>query len=104
MRHKVHSRVGAKNMDTSGYHLTDLEDIGFHWEDPDLNMDAVFRPGNGTHFSPTAFDSLEKGGSVENAFVLDDEENEKNLLPTTAVSERPNKSPALLRSRPFEKN
>ena len=31
-------------MDKSAYEVSDLEDFQFHLEDPDLNMDAVFRP------------------------------------------------------------
>ena len=37
-------------------------------------MDAVFRPGIDTPFSPTTFDDLLMGdGSVENSIVLDEE-------------------------------
>ena len=60
------SSVGAQNIDTSGYQVTDLEDIKFHCGHPILNMDAVFRPGIQTLFSPTTFGSLEIGGSVGN--------------------------------------
>ena len=42
MADKVLPSEGAQNMDTSGYHVSDLEDNEFHWEDPDLIMDSVF--------------------------------------------------------------
>ena len=44
MREEVLSSVGAQDLYTSSYHLSDLEDIDFNWEDSQLDMDAVFRP------------------------------------------------------------
>ena len=62
-------------------------------------MDAVSRPGIDTPFSPTTFDDLSMGGSVENPFVLDKEEDKENApLPTTPESAKP---PSLQRSRAF---
>ena len=47
-------------------------------------MDAVFRPGIDTLFSPTTFDAFLMGdGSVENPIVLDEEEDKKNAPPPT---------------------
>ena len=43
MREEVLSSVGAQDLDTSSYQLTNLEDIEFNWENSEL--DAVFRPG-----------------------------------------------------------
>ena len=64
-------------------------------------MDAVFRPGIYTPFSPTTFDDLSMEGSVENPTVLDEEENKKNAPPppSTPVSARPTEPPRLQRSR-----
>ena len=47
----------------------------FSWENSQLEMDAVFKPGIDTFFSPTTFDDLSMGGlgSVENHIVLDEE-------------------------------
>ena len=58
-------------------------------------MDAVFRPGIGTTFSPTTFDDISMKGSVENPIVLDEEEDKENSAPTTTtpVSERPPETP-----------
>ena len=101
MREEVLSSVEAQDLDTSSYQLTDLEDIEFNWENDQLDLDAVFRPGIDTRFSPTTFDALSMEGSVENPIVLDEEEDKENAAPTTPVSERPTEPPRLLRSRAF---
>ena len=81
MRDEVLSSVGAQDLDTSSYQVSDLEDIEFNWENPQLDMDAVFRPGIDTTFSPSTFDDLLMGdGSVENSIELDDEEDKRMLL------------------------
>ena len=102
MRNEVLSSVGAQYLDTSSYQVSDPEDIEFNWENSQLEMDAVFRPGIDTPFSPTVFDDLLMGdGSVENPIVLDEEQDKENAPPTTPVSERPTEPPRLLRSRAF---
>ena len=100
---EVLSSVGAQDLDTSSYQVSDLEDIEFNWEDSQLEMDALFRPGIDTTFSPTTFDDLLMGdGSVENHIVLDEEENKENAPPpTTPESVRPTEPPRLQRSRAF---
>ena len=55
MREQVLSKVDAQDMDTSGYRVFDLEQIEFHWEDADFNMDAAFRPGWDTLLFPFKF-------------------------------------------------
>ena len=64
-------------------------------------MDAVFRPGIETPFSPTTFDDLLMGdGSVGNPIVLDEEEDKENAPPpSTPESVRPTEPPRLQRSR-----
>ena len=102
MRDKVLSSVGAQDLDTSSYQVCDLEDIEFNWENPQLDMEAVFRPGRDTPFSPTTFDDLLMGdGSVENPIVLHEEEDKENTPPpaTTPESARPTEPPRLQRSR-----
>ena len=94
MRDEVLSSVGAQDLDTSSYQVSDLEDIEFNWENSEV--DAVFRPGVDTRFSTTTFDDLLMGhGSVENPIVLDQEED-KEKVPTTPESAEP---PRLQRSR-----
>ena len=56
MRDEVLSCVGAQDLDTSSYQVFDLEDIEFKWESSHMDVNAVFRPGIGTPFSPTTFD------------------------------------------------
>ena len=103
MRDEVLSSVGAQNLDTSSYQVSDLEDIEFNWENSQLDMDSMFRPGIETPFSPTVFDELLMGdGSVENPTELDEEEDKENAPPpTTPESVRPNETPRLLRRRAF---
>ena len=91
MRDGVLSSVGAQDLDTSSYQVFDLEDIEFNWENSQLDMDAVFRPGTDTHFSPTTFDDFSMKGSVENA----------PPPPTTPESVRPTEPPRLQRRQAF---
>ena len=50
MREEVLFNVGAQDLDTSSYQVSDLEDIEFNWENSQLDTDAVFRPGTDTPF------------------------------------------------------
>ena len=102
IRDEVLSSVGAQDLDTSSYQVSDLEDIEFKWENSQLDMDSVFRLGIDTPFSPTVFDDLLMGdGSVENPIVLDEKQDKENAPPTTPESVRPTEPPRLLRSRAF---
>ena len=103
MRYEVLSSVGAQVLDTSSYQVSDLDDREFNWEDSHLDMNAVFRPGRDTPFSPTTFDDLSMGGSVENPIVLDEEQETENspLAPSIPESVRSTEPPRLQRSRPF---
>ena len=103
MRDEVLSSVGAQDLDTSSYQVSDLEEIEFNWEISQLKMDAVFRSGIDTPFSPTKFDDLSMKGSVENAIVMDEEEEKENLPPpqSTPESVRLTEIPRLQRSCAF---
>ena len=105
MREEVLSSVGAQDTDTSGYELSDLEDIEFSWADPAVDMDSVYRPEIDTPFSPSIFDDFQmEGSSAANPIIVDDEEDKENSAPTTTKtpeSERPTETPRLLRSHPF---
>ena len=103
MRDEVISSVGAQDLDTSSYQVSDLEDIEFNWEYSQLDMDAVFRPSIDTPFSPTTIDDLSMGGSVENPIVLDEEEDKEKSppAPSTPESVRPMEPPRLQRSCPI---
>ena len=103
MRDELLSSVGAQDLDTDSYQVSDLGDIEFNWEVSQLDMDAVFRPSIDTPFSPTTFDDLLMGdGSVENPIVLDKEEDKENAPPpTTPESVTPTEPPRLQSSRAF---
>ena len=102
MRDEVLSSVGAQDLDTRSYQVSDLEDIEVNWEKSQLDMNAMFRPGINTLFSPTTFDDLSMEGSVENPIVLDDKEGKENTPPpTTPESVRPTEPPRLQRSHAF---
>ena len=64
----------AQAINTSGYELSNLEDIELFWENPQVELEAVFRPGICTFLSPTAFNDLEMGeqGPFEKPIVLDE--------------------------------
>ena len=95
-------QCGAQDLDSSSYQVSDLEDIEFNWENSQLDMDVVFRPGMETPFSPTTSDDLSMGGSVEYPIVLDEEEEDKeNFLQPTLESVRPMEPPRPQRSHPF---
>ena len=100
MRDEVLSSVGAQDLDTRSYQLTDLEDIEFKWENSQLDMHAVFRPGIDTPFPPTTFDDSSRGeGSVKNPIVLDEEEDKEKSPPSTPESVRPTEPPRLQKIR-----
>ena len=106
MRDEVLSSVGAQDLDTSSYQMSNLEDREFNWEISQLYMDAVFRPVIDTLFSPTTFDDLSMGGSVENPIVLNEEQDKENShRPPASTPEyvRPTEPPRLQRSCPFGK-
>ena len=93
-RGEVPSSAGAQHTDTTGYQVSGLGDVDFYWENDQLDVGAVFRPGIDTPFPPTTIDGLEIG-LAENPILLDKEGKEKSP-PTTPVSEKPTRSPALL--------
>ena len=80
MRDEALSKVAAQDLDTSSYQVSELEDIEFNWENSQLDMDAVFKPGIDTPFSPTTFDDLSMEGSVENPLCVTKRKTGKMLL------------------------
>ena len=84
-------------LDTSGYQVSaELDEVEIYWENDQLHLDAVFRPGSDTPFSSTAFDDLGTGGPAEN----EEEENENSPPPPTApVSGGLTQPTTLLKSR-----
>ena len=92
-REEVLSSVGAQGTDTSGYELSNLEDIEFSWEDPAVDTDSVYRPGIDSPFSSSVFDDFQmEGSTAANPIIVDDEDDKENSAPTTTTtpeSERP---------------
>ena len=81
MWNEVLSSVGAQDMDTSGFQVSDLDDAEFYWKNDQLELGAVFGPGINTRTSPTAFGDLEMWISGENPILLEHEEDRETLLP-----------------------
>ena len=103
MRDEVLSSVGAQDMDTSGYQVSDLEDIDFHWEAPELNLDPLFRPSIDTPFSPSTAIDFEMGSLAENPNASEEVKGREISIPplsTTPVSEIPTSLYVLNRSSP----
>ena len=101
MRDEVLFSVGAQDLDTSSYQVSDLEEIEFNWENSQLDTDPVLRRGIDTPFSPTTIDDSSMEGSFENPIELDEEEDKKNAPPSTPESLRHTVPPRLQRSRAF---
>ena len=96
MKVEVLSSVGAQNLDTSSYQVSDLEDIEFNCKKSQLDIDAKFRPGIDILFSPITFDDFLMEGSVEKTIVLDEEKDKENTPPpSTLESVRPTEPPRL---------
>ena len=112
MRNELLAIVGAQDIDTSGYQVSDLDDVEFHWDNDQLDVDDFFRPGTDTPFCTSTFKNFEMGSMAENPNLIDDKHGNENSPPlphlTTPVSERPTQTPLSLRCRPsgtrIEKN
>ena len=107
MRDKGVSGVGAQDMDTSGYQVSDLEVVEVFWEKEESVVDADFRPDLDTPFSPSTFNTFEIGSMAENPILIHEAQDTEKCPPfnhpTTLVSERPTQPPVLMRNRPFGK-
>ena len=103
MRDKVISSVGEQNVDTSGQQVSNLRDIEFLWEDPDLNIDAVFSQAMVDPFPFSFFKFSERASMAEETVLVEKEPDKEKLFPPPAipVSERPTRLLVLLRSCPF---
>ena len=72
-------------------------------EEPDWNMDAIFRPGKDTSFCPSTFNDFEMGSMAETPILIDEEQDKENSPPphpTTPVSEIPTPPPVLMTCHP----
>ena len=71
---EILSSVSAQHMDTSGFQVFDRDETEFHWEDPELNMDAIFRRRISTPSSPSNFNDFELGSTAEKPVLIDAEQ------------------------------
>ena len=102
MRDEVLSSVGAYDMDTIGYQVSDLDDVEFYCENDQFV--SVFRPWIDTPFPFSILNDFEIGSRAENPMLIDKEQDKENYTrpyPTTPISEKPTELPLSLRSCPL---
>ena len=103
MRDEVISSVGAQDVVTSGYQVSDLDDVDFYWRNDQPDVDAVLRQGIQTLFSHSIFNNFEMGFMTEKP-IPTDKRHDKEITPphpTTPVSDRPAQPAVLMRIRSF---
>ena len=98
MQDEVRASAGDHDV-SSDFVQSDLDDL----ENPNVQMDAVYRPGIDTLFSPSLFENFPVAGSPDDPMEIDDEQDKENEYPTTPELQRPTQPPPLHRSlsRPF---
>ena len=103
LRDDVFSSVAAQDMVTNVYQVSNLDDVECYCGSDQLDIDAVFRRGIDTPFSPSNLNQFETGSMAEDPILINEEQDRKNSAPhpTTPVSERPTRPPVLMRSRSF---
>ena len=103
-RDEVLGSVGAQDMDTRRYQVSDLDDVELYWENDQLDIDAVSKPSIDTLFSLLSFNDFKMGSTAEKPILIDEEQYKEISPPphpTTPVSERPTQPPLMSRSRHF---
>ena len=81
--------MGAQQIDTSRYQVSDLDDIEFNWWSRALDMDTVFQPGVDVLFLSSFVKDYEMGWVVEKPILLDEEKDGENLPLWTTVPNKP---------------
>ena len=79
-RVQILSGVGALDIDTSGYQVSDLEDIEFQWEDADSNVDPILQPSIDTPLSPSTFNVFQMGSRAKNPILVYEERDKENTF------------------------
>ena len=100
MRDEKLSSVGAQDMDTSKYQVSNPDADEFHWKIDQVDVDVVSRPGKNTPFFTSTFNHYVISSVAENPTLIDEEQVKENSppLPTIPVSERPTQPSELMRS------
>ena len=95
------SSIGAQEMETGGYQVSDLEEFRCHWEDLDFSMKTNLRRGVDTTCSPSTINDVHIGSMAGNPIPIDEKENKANSAPDaiTAVCEQLNECPEMLTKR-----
>ena len=88
MQDEVRASVGDHDV-SSDFVPSGLDDIQFHWENPNIDMDAVYRPGIDTPFSPSLFENIPVAGSADYPIEIDDEQDRERVPHNTRVAETP---------------
>ena len=103
MREQVFSSVGAQ--DTTRGDTNYPIYIDFSWKDLEVDMDSVYRPGNGNPFFLCIFDDfqMEEVSTTANPKIINDEEDNENSAPsaTTPESQRPAEPPKTTEKLPI---
>ena len=84
--------------------MADIDDVELYWQNDQLDVDVVFRPGRDTFFFPSNFNNFEIGSMPENLILTDEEQDNEYsppLHPTNPVSVTTTQPPVLMRSQPF---
>ena len=99
-RDEVLSSVGARDIVTSGYQVSDLDNVDVYWVNDQLA--SVFNLGIDTPFSSSTFNNFEMSSMVKNPILVDKKEDKENSPPhpSTPISEGPTETPLLMRRRP----
>ena len=102
MQDEVRASVGDHDV-SSDFVPSDFDDIQFYWQNPNIDMDALYRPSIDTPFSPSLFENIPVAGSADYPIEIDDEQEKENEYPTAPELQRPLQPPPLQRSlsRPF---
>ena len=80
LRDEVLLCVAAQDMGTSGYQMSDVDDVEFHWENDQLVINSVFRSGIGIIIFSSFLKTIEKGSLAENPIPGDVEQARRTLL------------------------
>ena len=79
IRDEVLSNVCAQDMDTSGYQVSDLVDVQFHWEKDQLV--SVCRPITNEPLSHSTFNDFEMGSIAVSPILVGEEQDKENSPP-----------------------
>ena len=92
-RDEVFSSVGAQDMDTSGFEVSDRGDVELYWEKYQLDIDADFRPSTDTPFSLLILTVLRSVAWLKTRFWLTKFRTRRNFFLLTQQLQFPRNQP-----------